>query len=66
MNKQSSVPLIANTLPSRGKQFRPVNRQLGQAAFVQKSCGVGQNDPYSIKDRTIDQVVDCLLKELSW
>jgi hypothetical protein len=23
-------------------------------------------DPFAIKDRTMDQVVDCLLKELSW
>jgi hypothetical protein len=66
MKIQTSPRLIANTLPARGNDFKTVHRQLGQAGIVQKARGERMGDPFAIKDRTMDQVVDCLLKELSW
>ena len=66
MKTQSSARLIANTLPARGKDFNPVRRELGRAGIEQRSGREGKRDPFAIKDRTMEQVVDCLLKELSW
>lgn len=66
MNKQTSARLIANTLPCRGKDFEPIRRDLGSAGVPKHTHSVTKSDPFAIQARTIDQVVDCLLKELSW
>jgi hypothetical protein len=66
MNTQTSTRLIANTLPERGKDFRVMHRTLGRAGAEPKTGGERKGDPFSIKDRTMDQVVACLLRELSW
>ena len=66
MKTQSSPRLIANTLPSRGKELKTVRRDLGRDGINPKSNRGEKNDPFAIKDRTMDQVVECLLKELSW
>ena len=66
MNKQAPTRLIANTLPPRGSEFTPVRRDLGKAPVGPDRSNAAATDPFSIKDRTLDQVVDRLLKELSW
>lgn len=66
MKTQESARLIRNTLPRRKAEFKPIQRQLGRAALEPKTKSDGPHDPFQIKGRTIDQVVDCLLKELSW
>jgi hypothetical protein len=66
MKTQTSARLIANTLPARGRDFRVVHRSLGRAGAEPKTRGERKSDPFSIKDRTMDQVIECLLKELSW
>lgn len=66
MKTQQSGRLIRNTLPRRADEFKPIQRQLGRAAVGPKTKSDEPHDPFQIKGRTIDQVVDSLLKELSW
>lgn len=66
MSKQAATQLIANTLPRRGSDLTPIRRELGKAAARPTHRNASAADPFSVKDRTIDQVVDRLLKELTW
>lgn len=66
MKTKQSAGLIRNTLPRREGEFKTIRRNLGQAAAGPNPRTEDKHDPFQIKGRTIDQVVDCLLKELSW
>jgi hypothetical protein len=66
MKTKTSAPLIRNTLSARGNDFKTVRRELGRATLESKAASPDKNDRFAIKDRTMDQVVDCLLRELSW
>lgn len=66
MKTKPSDRLIRNTLPRPSGGFQSVRRELGRAALGPKPKTADTHDPFQIKGRTIDQVVDCLLKELSW
>jgi hypothetical protein len=66
MKTQIFNRLIANTLPSRDRSFRTVHRSLGIAAIASRPRAVDKSDPHALKERTVDHVVDRLLKELTW
>lgn len=66
MKTQTSRRLIRNTLPARGSDFEAVRKDLGPELPAPRACTGSQTDPFTVKDRTLDQVVDRLLKELSW
>lgn len=66
MKIQPPARLIRNTLPRRGTEFKTIRRDLRPAGLEPKPKTDDKHDPFQIKGRTIDQVVDCLLKELSW
>lgn len=62
----NTTPLIAGTLNRSGRRaVRPVHRNLGAHAPAD-ARRKSNADPHRIQDRTVDLVVDRLLRELTW